>query len=276
MPFAFHERLETAQNHSLLCVGLDPDPAKMPAELAASSSPLFDFTRRVVDATCEYAAAYKPQIAFYSAVGAEQQLEESIAYVRCVAPRALLILDAKRGDIGNTAMAYAREAFVRYGADAMTVNPYMGTDAVRPFIDDGAHGAALLCRTSNEGARDFQDLMCDGLPLYRHVALRAARDWNSLRNVMLVVGATYPEEMAALRAAHPELTFLVPGIGAQGGDLQRVLSAGLNGERKGLLINASRSIIFAGDGSARAIGAAARDLHLSIEAVRRDLGFERR
>ena len=253
---------------SLVCVGLDPDPAKLPADLAGSSAPLFAFNRRIVDATHDVAAAYKPQIAFYSALGAEAELKLSIDYIRERAPRALIILDAKRNDIGNTAQAYAAEAFDRYGADAVTINPYMGEDSVLPFLARLERGAILLCRTSNPGARNFQDLQCDGLPLYRWVARTAAAEWNAKRNLMLVVGATYPQEMSALRAAHPELSFLVPGIGAQGGDLEATLAAGLNSEAAGLLLNSSRGIIYAGGGSSGAIRSAALELHDAIETGR--------
>jgi orotidine-5'-phosphate decarboxylase len=270
VPKSFAERLSGAikSSGSLVCVGLDPDAAKLPADLAADPQSLYAFNRRIVDATREFAAAYKPQIAFYSAAGAEEQLAASIRYIREQAPEALVILDAKRADIGNTAEAYAKEAFDRYQADAVTVNPYMGEDSVRPFLARADRGALLLCRTSNPGAKDFQDLQIDGLPLYRHVAQRAARDWNRLGNLMLVVGATVPTEMAGLREAHPELPFLVPGIGAQGGDLQATLKAGLDSHRRGLLISASRSIIYAGGGSAAAIRAAAAELHRQINLMR--------
>ena len=190
----------------------------------------------------------------------------SIRYARERAPHALVILDAKRNDIGNTAAAYACEAFDRYGADAVTINPYMGDDSIRPFIARPDRGAILLCRTSNPGARDFQDLLIDGLPLYRRVAERADRDWNGLGNMMLVVGATYPREMAELRRAHPTLWFLVPGIGAQGGDLEATLAAGLMPDGTGLLINSSRGIIYAGGGTPPAIRAAAAELHAAIES----------
>ena len=270
----FAQRLKVAQqsNGSLLCVGLDPDAAKLPPDLRDDPAPLLAFNRRIVDATCDMAAAYKPQIAFYGAVGAEEQLEQSIRYIRERAPAALVILDAKRADIGNTAEAYAREAFERYGADAVTVNPYMGEDSVRPFLERKDRGAILLCRTSNPGARDFQDLRLDGLPLYRHVAKLAAARWNEHGNLMLVVGATVPKEMAELRAAHPELSFLVPGIGAQEGDLAGTLAAGLNAEDLGLLISASRSIIFAGGGNADAIRAAALELDGAINFHRANRG----
>ena len=285
MPLTFAERLARAQqaSGSLVCIGLDPDPAKLPQDLRGaaeersaperrdapdpfgSAPPLYAFNRRIVDATAGIAAAYKPQIAFYSAIGAEDQLVASIRYIRERAPTALVILDAKRGDIGNTAEAYAREAFDRYGADAVTVNPYMGEDSLRPFLARPDRGAILLCRTSNPGARDFQDLPVDGLPLYRRVAQRAAGQWNAHGNLMLVVGATFPREMAELRQAHPEVSFLVPGIGAQGGDLDATLAAGLDAHGAGLLISASRSIIYAGGGAGGAIREAAAQLRTAIE-----------
>ncbi|MFI4889708.1 MAG: orotidine-5'-phosphate decarboxylase [Steroidobacterales bacterium] len=274
MPQTFAARLAAAHAsaNSLVCIGLDPDPARLPAGLSSLPEPLYAFNRRIIDATRDIAAAYKPQIAFYSAVGAEAELAASIRYIRASAPHALVILDAKRSDIGNTAAAYAREAFDRYGADAVTVNPYMGEDSVLPFLARSDRGAILLCRTSNPGARDFQDLLVDGRPLYRHVAARAAGHWNRNGNLMLVVGATYPREMADLRAAHPELPFLVPGIGAQGGDLAATLAAGLNAAGTGLLINSSRAIIYAGAGddagSAGAIRAAAQQLRSGINALR--------
>jgi orotidine-5'-phosphate decarboxylase len=276
MSMTFAARLARAQqtSGSLVCVGLDPDPAKLPKDLGLGGHPgddtalLYAFNRRIVDATAGVAAAYKPQIAFYSALGAEDQLVASIRYIRKRAPAALVILDAKRNDIGNTAEAYAREAFERYGADAVTVNPYMGEDSVRPFLARPDRGAILLCRTSNPGAKDFQDLLIDGLPLYRRVAEQAVRHWNAHRNVMLVVGATCPREMADLRQAHPDVPFLVPGIGAQGGDLDATLAAGLDPHGAGLLINSSRGIIYAGGGSAGAIGEAAAKLHAAINRQR--------
>src|SRR5258706_4478609 len=269
MSMTFAQRLTRAQqaSGSLVCVGLDPDPAKLPNDLAGAE-PLYAFNRRIVDATAGLAAAYKPQIAFYSALGAEAELVASIRYIRERAPAALVILDAKRGDIGNTAEAYAREAFDRYGADAVTVNPYMGEDSVRPFLARPDRAAILLCRTSNPGAEDFQDLLVDGLPLYRRVAQRAVAHWNTHGNLMLVVGATYSREMADLRMAHPEVPFLVPGIGAQGGDLGAILAAGLDAHGAGLLISSSRNIIFAGGGAARAIREAAADLRQAINQIR--------
>jgi orotidine-5'-phosphate decarboxylase len=270
MPMDFADRLEQAHSrvNSLVCIGLDPDIPKLPADIAALPQPILAFNRRIIDATFDLAAAYKPQIAFYSAVAAEDQLLASIRYIRERAPHALVILDAKRNDIGNTAEAYAIEAFDRYGADAVTINPYMGADSVLPFVARPEHGAILLCRTSNPGARDFQDLLVGGEPLYKRVAARAAADWNSRKNLLLVVGATYPREMAELRRAHPELWFLVPGIGAQGGDLDATLDAGLAAGGAGLLINSSRGIIYAGGGSAAGIRAAATDLRAAINRRR--------
>jgi orotidine-5'-phosphate decarboxylase len=270
MALKFSERLDRAYAaaDSLVCVGLDPDLARLPDDLRSEREPLLAFNRRIVDATHGLCAAYKPQIAFYSALGKEAELADSIRYIRERAPAALVILDAKRGDIGNTAEAYAREAFERYDADAVTVNPYMGEDAVLPFLARPERGAVLLCRTSNPGGHDFQDLVIDGLPLYRRVAQRAAARWNRHGNLMLVVGATRPQEMAELRRAHPELSFLVPGIGAQGGDLEGILSVGLDAGGKGLLVSSSRAVIYAGGGTSAAIRAAAQELNGAINRRR--------
>jgi orotidine-5'-phosphate decarboxylase len=266
----FAERVERAQRaaDSLVCVGLDPDLAKIPADLRDHTEPFLAFGRRVIDATHDLVAAYKPQIAFYSALGKERELEATVRYIRERAPAALIILDAKRGDIGNTAEAYAREAFDRYGADAVTVNPYMGEDSVRPFLARPDRGALILCRTSNPGSRDFQDLSIDGRPLYRRVAERAAARWNEHRNLMFVVGATYPAEMAELRRAHPDIGFLVPGIGAQGGDLDATLAAGLDARGMGLLLNSSRGVIYARGGTGEAIRAEAEALRSAINRRR--------
>lgn len=266
----FAERLQQAQvsTHSLVCIGLDPDASKLPADLSNQPQPLYAFNRRIIDATFDIAAAYKPQIAFHSARGAEAELVASIRYIRERAPHALVILDAKRNDIGNTAAAYAVEAFERYAADAVTVNPYLGEDSVRPFLVRADRGAIILCRTSNPGARDFQDLLVDGVPLYARVAERAVTHWNQNQNLMLVVGGTYPQEMAALRRAHPTVSFLVPGIGAQGGDLNATLNAGLDAQGSGLLINSSRGIIYAGGGEAGAIRSAAMELRAAINLMR--------
>jgi orotidine-5'-phosphate decarboxylase len=273
-PQNFAAKLKLAQQVSggLLCVGLDPDLEKFPKDIApgtlSANAAVLAFNKRIIDATCDVAAAYKPQAAFYAAIAAEDALTQSIRYIRERAPHALVIFDGKRNDIGNTAVAYAKESFDRYAADAATVNPYMGEDSVRPFLKRADRGTVLLCRTSNSGGKNFQDLLVDGAPLYMQVARRAAREWNAAGNLMLVVGATNPSEMAALRREHPELTFLVPGIGAQGGDLEAILAAGLNADGAGLLISASRSINYAGDASAQAIRAAALELHADINRHR--------
>ncbi len=267
---SFNQRLDLAWSYSqsLVCIGLDPDIDKIPERFRTAEHPFFAFNREVIDATHDLVCAYKPQIAFYSALGAEADLALTINYIRQRAPRALVILDAKRSDVGNTAKAYAQEAFVRYGADAVTVNPYMGDDSIFPFIQRAEYGAVVLCRTSNSGARDFQDLIVNGIPLYQYVAQHAANRWNALKNLVLVVGATYPAEMNVLRQSHPNIPFLVPGIGQQGGDLEATLSAGLDAEGQGLLISSSRAIIYAGDGSGAAIREAAKELRNLINELR--------
>jgi orotidine-5'-phosphate decarboxylase len=271
MDSTFRERLTRAwrDTGSLVCVGLDPEPKRLPAELRREREPILAFNRRVVDATAHVAAAYKPQFAHYAAVGAEGELAATIAYIRQQAPNALVILDAKRGDIGSTAEMYAKEAFDRYQADCVTVNPYLGGDGILPFVNRAAFGAVVLCRTSNPSAGQLQDVDVDGEPLYLAVARRAAAEWNPHDNLLLVVGATYPEELRAIRAAVPTLPFLVPGIGEQGGDLQAVLAGGLTRDGNGLLISSSRGIIYAGGGEAAAIRAAAETLHRQINALRR-------
>lgn len=257
-----------ARSGSLVCIGLDPDRDKIPLRFHGEAHPFFEFNKMVVDATQDLVCAYKPQIAFYSAVGAERDLELTIEYIRERAPQVVIVLDAKRNDIGNTASAYAKEAFDRYGAHAVTVSPYMGDDSVLPFLTRPECGAAVLCRTSNPGARDFQDLSVGGLPLYRRVARHASERWNAHRNLMLVVGATYIEEMTGLRREHPQIPFLVPGIGHQGGDLEATLRAGLNSTGDGLLVSSSRAILYAGDGSPAAVRTAAAELNTLINQIR--------
>jgi orotidine-5'-phosphate decarboxylase len=267
----FRERLTRAwrDTGSLVCVGLDPDLKRIPAELKGQPQPILAFNKRIVDATAHVAAAYKPQFAHYAAVGAEGELAATIAYIRQKAPKAIVILDAKRGDIGSTAEMYAKEAFDRYQADCVTVNPYLGGDGIRPFVNRAAFGAVVLCRTSNTSAGELQDVDVNGEPLYLSVARRAAAEWNPHDNLMLVVGATYPEELRDIRAAVPAVPFLVPGIGEQGGDLEGVLAGGLTRDGTGLLISSSRGIIFAGGGEAAAIRAAAETLNRQINALRK-------
>jgi orotidine-5'-phosphate decarboxylase len=229
-----------------LCVGLDPIIERMPAEFASARRPVLAFNRFVIDQVGERVAAFKPQFAHHAAVAAEDDLARSIAYIRERAPHALVILDAKRGDIGTTAEMYAREAFERYDADVVTVNPFMGDDTVTPFLEHADRGAAVLCRTSNPDADRFQSADADGEPLFLAIARRAEEVWNTLGNVMLVVGATAPVELAAVRQVAPSLTILAPGFGEQGGSAEAILKAGRRADGQGLLVSASRSILYAG------------------------------
>ncbi len=235
--------------NSLLCVGLDPDLEKLPASVRAHRTPLFAFNREIIDATAPWACAFKPQFAHYAAVAAENQLAQTIRYIKRRHPGIPVILDAKRGDIGATAKLYAREAFERYDADALTVNPYLGGDALTPFLQYAERGVFILCRTSNSGSGDLQQLQSGGRTLAHQVAARAAGSWNGNGNVGLVVGATWPEEVGAIRRLVGDMPLLIPGVGAQGGDPESVLAHGLTAEGAGVLISVSRAIIHAGEGS---------------------------
>ena len=232
-------------NNSLLCVGLDPDLAKLPAELRDLPDGITTFCTRIIDATADLACAFKPQIAYFAALGAEKQLEDICRYVRENYPHIPLILDAKRGDIGATATQYAREAFERYGADAVTVNPYMGEDSLDPYLAWKDRGVIILCRTSNSGGSDLQFLNTDGEPLYQRVARLVADKWNKNGQCALVVGATFPEELAQVRAIVGDMPLLVPGIGAQGGDIAATVGAGQTANGMGMMISSSRAIIYA-------------------------------
>ncbi len=260
----FFEKLQRAseKNRSLLCVGLDPDPALMPVDDVAA------FNRAIIEATSGFVCAYKPNLAFYEALGEEgyAALRETLKAVPSHIP---VIADAKRGDIGNTAKAYARALFDELSFDAATVNPYLGGDALEPFLEYEDKGIIILCRTSNPGARDLQDLVVDGRPLFERVA-EMANGWNSRGNVGLVVGATYPEELRRVRQLCPQMTFLVPGVGAQGGDLAAVLASGLDANGGGLVINVSRQVLYASKGPdfAQAAGEMAQRLCDEIEAGR--------
>jgi orotidine-5'-phosphate decarboxylase len=266
---AFHSQLRRAwdASGSMLCVGLDPDPARFPAEVHGS---VLDFCAAIVDATADVVCAFKPQIAYFAAVGAEAELEQLCAHIRDRHPQALLVLDAKRGDIGSTAEQYAREAFDRYGAHVVTVNPYLGTDSVEPFLRHPDGGVFVLCRTSNPGSGDFQSLVVDGEPLYTHVARRVADEWNTIGDCGLVVGATYPDELRHVRSIVGDLPLLVPGVGAQGGDVEATVLAGSDSSGFGMVINSSRAILYASKGAdfaeaARAEAIATRD---TIRAAR--------
>ena len=246
----FYSRLNEAwvANDSLLCVGLDPDLTKIPQTLRVTSKDGVDqietFCKQIIDATGDLVCAFKPQIAYFAAYGAEKQLENICAYIRQRFPKVVLILDAKRGDIGDTAKLYAREAFVRYGADAVTVNPYLGTDSLSPFLTTPEKGTIVLCRTSNAGSSEFQSLVVDGEPLYLRVARTAANTWRAIGECALVVGATFPDELARVRAIVGDMPILVPGIGAQGGDISSVVHAGRDTNSRGLIINSSRAILY--------------------------------
>jgi len=251
----FLDMLRTAerQNRSLLCVGLDPDPARFPAHLKNDASRIYDFCAAIVEATADTAIAFKPQIAYFAAHRAEAQLERLMAHMRSVAPLVPVILDAKRGDIGSTAEQYALEAFERYGADAVTLSPFMGFDSVQPYLQYHGKGAFLLCRTSNPGGDDLQNQRLssiEGEPrLYEHVARLAQGPWNLNGQLGLVVGATYPAEIERVREIAPTLPLLIPGVGAQGGDAVATVKAGLRtqgDETTGpIIVNSSRAILYA-------------------------------
>lgn len=246
-PMTFIQKLEQAweRSRSLVCVGLDPDLGRLPKHLPRNAQGVLAFHRAIIDATHDLVCAYKPQIAYFAAEGMEGTLAATIDYIRERAPQVPVILDAKRGDIGSTAEQYAREAFERYRADAVTVNPYMGGDTLEPFLRHADRGVVILCRTSNPGAGDFQDLDVNGRPLFEIVAERAATQWNSAGNCLLVVGATWPRQLARVRAIVGDMPLLVPGVGTQGGDVEKLVRAGRTSAGAGLLINSSRAILYA-------------------------------
>lgn len=259
------------QRDSLLCVGLDPDPARFPAQLQARPDAILAFCRAIVDATAELVCCFKPQIAYFAAHRAEDQLEALIAHIHAAHPGTPVILDAKRGDIGSTAEQYALEAFERFGADAITVNPYMGRDSVEPYLAYPDKGVILLCRTSNPGGSDLQFLdVGGGERLFERVARLVAGEWNHNGNCALVVGATFPDEIARVRELTGEMPLLVPGIGAQGGDVEATVRAGRTADGAGLMINSSRAILYAGGGEdfAAAARTAARATRDAINACR--------
>jgi orotidine-5'-phosphate decarboxylase len=229
----------------MLCVGLDPDPARLPVTFDRTTTAAFEFCKAIVDATAPAVCAFKPQFAYFAAQRAEPELERLCTYIHDTYPDVLLILDAKRGDIGPTAEQYAREAFERYGADAVTVNPYLGTDSIEPYLRYRQNGVFVLCRTSNSGGGDFQSLDIDGEPLYAHVARRAAMEWSGLGECGLVVGATFPKELGAVRQIVGDMPLLVPGVGAQGGDIETAVAEGATADGYGMVINSSRAILYA-------------------------------
>ena len=246
------------RNNSLLCVGLDPDLSRFPAHLQGQPDAIVQFCKAIIDATADLACAFKPQIADFAALGAEDQLAEICRYLRETYPHIPLVLDAKRGDIGATAHQYAREAFDRYGADAVTVNPYMGFDSVEPYMEWADRGVIVLCRTSNAGGSDLQFLDVGGQPLYQHVARLVAEKWNRNGQCALVVGATFPEEIAQVRRLVGNMPLLIPGVGAQGGDVEATVKAGRTANGTGMMINSSRAILYAKPAEGEDFAAAAR------------------
>ena len=276
MTFIDKLRARWQQADSLVCVGLDPDPAKFPDAFVDDEDALFSFCRDIVDATAGYACAFKPQIAYFAAHnGGEAALQRLVAHINGAHPDVPVILDAKRGDIGSTAAQYAVEAFERYGADAVTLNPYMGRDSADPFLQYNDRGCVFLCHTSNPGARDFQELTVPdgsggGEPLYQRIARTIAGEWNADGNCALVVGATFPEELKVIRGIVGDMPLLIPGIGAQGGDIEAVVRNGRTADGTGLVINSSRGILYAssGAGYAEAAADAARDLRDAINRHR--------
>lgn len=253
---------------SLVCVGLDPEMARIPTRFHREEWPLFAFNRWVIAQTHTFAAAYKPNMAFYEARGVQglRELELTMEHLREAHPEIFTICDAKRGDIGNTNRGYASAIFDTMGFDAVTLHPYLGREALMPFLEREDKACIMLCRTSNAGAGEFQDLKIGGRPLWEAVAERVSTQWNTAGNCMLVVGATYPEEMRRIRQIAPEMPFLVPGVGAQGGDVAAVVAAGMDARGAGLLISSSRGILFSDDPAA-----AARDLRDEIQAARETL-----
>lgn len=250
----FRERARTIG--SLVCVGLDPVVARLPARFRAAELPQFEFNRWIIERTHPYAAAYKPNVAFYEAEGERglASLAATVRYLRERHPDVLTICDAKRGDVRSTSAAYARSVFDVLGFDAVTLSPYLGREALAPFLEREDRACIVLCRTSNPGSGEFQRARVDGRPLWRLVAERVRHDWNVHGNCMLVAGATYPEELRELRATTGEMTLLVPGVGAQGGDVASVVRAGATPDGLGLIVNSSRAVLQASDPAAAARG----------------------
>jgi orotidine-5'-phosphate decarboxylase len=259
----FNHRAE--QVNSLLCVGLDSRIDRLPDTFQQEPHPQFEFNKHIIEQTCEYVAAYKPNIAFYEARGAAglHELELTMQYLQNQHPDIFTICDAKRADIGSTSEAYMHAIFDELGFDAVTLNPYLGRDALQPFLQRTDKVSIILCRTSNAGAAEFQDLEIDDKPLWQIVAEKVYHEWHIDDNCMLVVGATYPDEMEQIRGLVGEMTLLVPGIGVQGGNVQQTVTAGLNSSRRGLIVNSSRGIIFS-QNPARA----ARELRDAINLYR--------
>ena len=278
--FGLSLRRRWAEADSALCIGLDPDPRRIPEHLGSGPPAILAFCRAIVDATADLACAFKPQIAYFAAAGAERELEALIGHIHERHPGVPVILDAKRGDIGDTARQYATEAFRRYQADALTVNPFMGRDSIEPYLEWEGRSIFLLCRTSNPGGADFQSLESGGERIYERIARLAATAWGgSAAGLGLVVGATYPAELRRVREIAPDLPLLVPGIGAQGGDIEATVAAGVDPGGMGLAINSSRAILYAGNGAdfaAQARAAALQTRDAIRAAVARAMQVRRR
>lgn len=251
----FYSKLDhiTQKNKSFLCVGLDPDLKSLPEILSGKKNPFFEFNRAIIDATADLVCAYKPQNAYYVAEGFERDLEMTFEYLNDKYPNVVSILDSKRGDIDSTAKQYARESFDRYRADSVTLNAYMGKDVITPFLEYENKGLFLLCKTSNPHGGDFQDLRVKNgdvdEPLYQHLARKVSKEWNQKSNLGLVVGGTYIDALKQIRQMDPSLPLLIPGLGAQGGDLNQILETAKHLKNKRIIVNASRSIIYASKGA---------------------------
>jgi orotidine-5'-phosphate decarboxylase len=273
----FNQQLQSAwaSQGSMLCVGFDPDPKRLPPSFQGKPEGIFEFCREIADATADLVCSFKPQFAYFASQRAEAQLEKLIKHLKDKYPHIPVILDSKRGDIGSTADHYALEAFERYGADAVTVNPYMGFDTIEPYLKHAGKGVIVLCRTSNPGGSDLQFLnVSSGEPLYLHVAKLASLKWNGSGQISLVVGATFTEEIAKVRAIVGDMPLLIPGIGAQGGDIDATVKAGCipNAPGSGMIINSSRAILYASAGSDFA--QAARDVAQSTRDALRSAALK--
>lgn len=272
----FQKKLDkiVAKNNSLLCVGLDPVLEKLPLHLQKKKNPFFEFNKAIIDATYDLVCCYKPNSAFYEARGERgiKELKMTCDYLQKEYPNIFTILDAKRADIGSTNEGYVTYTFDYLRTDAITLHPYLGSEAIKPFLERSDKASIILCRTSNPGAGELQDLETEGNPLYKIVAKKVVTQWNKNNNCMMVIGATYPEELKEVRKIAGDMTFLIPGIGAQGGDVEKTVRAGINSKKSGMIINSSRGIIFASNGNdfAKHARDKAKELRDTINTYRYD------